>query len=98
MSSRNSYLTPALRREAPALFAALQQGRNLLSSDRHAPPERVRQVVRSALASHPDFQIEYIDVVDPVTLRELSPGHRPALLAAAVRLGSTRLIDNILVR
>lgn len=53
--------------------------------------------VRKVLAKTPDIQIEYIELVHPDTLQTLTVARRPALLAAAVRIGKTRLIDNIRV-
>lgn len=98
MSSRNTYLSVEDRALAPRLQVALQQGAKLLHSKDLMSPNAVTGAVRDALASTPKIQIEYVELVDPVSLQPLQSIHTPALLAAAVRLGQTRLIDNLLVR
>ncbi len=98
MSSRNAYLSPAERAQAPRLYQALQAGRKLLRSRSRMSPRAVCHKVKSILVSHPSFKIDYIELVDPVTLKRRTESKRPVLLAAAVFLGRTRLIDNILVR
>jgi pantoate--beta-alanine ligase len=97
MSSRNTYLSAEQRLQAPRLYAALQYGRKLLRSEPFMSPRAVCQRVVSTLAAHPPFRIDYIELVDPVTLQPLTKNRRPALLAAAVFLGKTRLIDNVTI-
>ena len=97
MSSRNAYLSPYERAQAPRLYRALQAGRKLLTSRPFMSPRAVCRNVVSILAAHPPFRIDYVDVVDPVTLQSLGRTRKPALLAAAVTLGKTRLIDNIYI-
>lgn len=97
MSSRNAYLDPAERAQAPRLYRALQHGRKLLTSRPPMSPRAVCKNVRSILTAHPKFKIDYIEVVDPMTLKRRTTFQKPVLLAAAVYLGRTRLIDNVLV-
>lgn len=98
MSSRNAYLSAADRRIAPNLYVSLQQGAKSLASHRQMRAKDVVHAVEKSLSRTPEIRIEYVELVDPVSLQRLSIARRPALLAAAVRLGQTRLIDNILVR
>jgi pantoate--beta-alanine ligase len=98
MSSRNAYLSVEERALAPLLHVSLQQGAKLLLSKRSMSPKALIGAVRDVLSSTPKIRIEYVQLVDPVTLQTLKAARRPALLAAAVRIGNTRLIDNILVR
>jgi pantoate--beta-alanine ligase len=94
LSSRNSYLTPEQRAAAPAIFRALGAAEALFEGgERDA--EALRQVMRATLADEPDLQIDYVSVADPETLRELQIVEREALASMAVRLGKTRLIDNL---
>ncbi|MDB5436003.1 MAG: pantoate--beta-alanine ligase, partial [Phenylobacterium sp.] len=96
LSSRNSYLTPEQRAAAPAIFRALTAARVLFEGgERDA--EAVRQAMRATIAAEPDMRIDYVSVADPETLRELSTVDRAALASMAVRLGATRLIDNLLL-
>lgn len=98
-SSRNLYLTPDERRRAGALFAALHRARVRLSlgaSPRETIAEAERLLRRSGFE-----KIDYIELVDPVTLtalpdEPLTKGQEARILAAAW-MGSTRLIDNISV-
>jgi pantoate--beta-alanine ligase len=96
LSSRNSYLTPEQRAAAPAIFRALTAARVLFEGgERDA--EAVRQAMRATVAAEPDMRVDYVSVADPETLRELSTVDRAALASMAVRLGATRLIDNLLL-
>jgi len=97
LSSRNAYLTPPQRAQAPALSASLAAAERLIRAE--APPaEAVRAQVRRHLAAHaPDGRIDYVEVVDPEALTAVARARPPVLVALAVRFGSTRLIDNVLV-
>lgn len=96
MSSRNAYLSGEERREAPLLHAALrtiQQG--LADGERRSTTlvERAREV----LARGKHVRVDYVEIVDPLTLRRKGTVTGPVLVAAAVFVGSTRLIDNIVL-
>jgi pantoate--beta-alanine ligase len=96
LSSRNSYLTPEQRAAALAIFRALTAARVLFDGgERDA--ELLRRAMRATLAAQPDMRIDYVSVADPETLQELSRVDRAALASMAVRLGATRLIDNLLL-
>ncbi|MEI7838049.1 MAG: pantoate--beta-alanine ligase, partial [Planctomycetota bacterium] len=97
MSSRNVYLTPAQRRQAPALYGALQRGRDLIARS-HPPAEQVAQAMRRHLAADaPDGQIDYVAIVNPSTLENVESTDGPVAMALAVRLGRARLIDNVVI-
>ena len=95
-SSRNVYLTDGQRRKAPVLFHALQSGRLLVEGG-----ESRRRVViaamRDALKSVDPEDIDYIEAVSADRLSEDEELQGAILLAAAVRFGRARLIDNVLV-
>ena len=97
LSSRNTYLSPEERRLAPKVYAALQYGRKLLRSRTTMSPQAICQQVRKKLASTSEFKIEYCELLHPDSLQTLRSLKGSKLLAVAVRLGTTRLIDNILV-
>lgn len=94
-SSRNQYLTAEQRAQAPALHAALVHAALLYSQGERSAPVLVESV-RSTLATlAPLANPEYITVSNADTLEPLDgPIAAPALLALAVRFGTTRLIDN----
>lgn len=96
LSSRNAYLSPSERREAAKLYAALQEGRKLLRSVRN--PHVIIHKVKSILLTIPQVAIDYVELVDSHTLQPVRPLKGSLLLAAAVKVGKTRLIDNILIQ
>jgi pantoate--beta-alanine ligase len=96
LSSRNSYLTPDQRAAAPAIYQALSATRALFDAGER-DPEALREAVRARLGREPSIQIDYVSVAGPVSLRELSAVEGAALASVAVRLGGTRLIDNVML-
>jgi pantoate--beta-alanine ligase len=95
-SSRNVYLSPEERRVAPALYSALTQARALWQEgEREA--ETLRQAVRARLADEPLIRLDYVSVADAATMQELAVIDRPAILSLAAWLGTTRLIDAVLL-
>ncbi|MEE2789132.1 MAG: pantoate--beta-alanine ligase [Myxococcota bacterium] len=97
MSSRNSYLSPEARRQARALSQALDVAEALwLDGERH--PARLSDAMKSTIHQHQHCRIEYVEVCDPETLISLTdPVARTCLLALAVSVDGTRLIDNRLL-
>jgi len=97
LSSRNAYLSPAERSQAPVIHNTLTEAaaktRAGLASRRRLENWMRSRIERASLA-----KIDYAVAVDPETLQPKSPEQRPLLLAAAVYFGRTRLIDNQLVR
>jgi pantoate--beta-alanine ligase len=94
MSSRNAYLSSAERQAAVVLWRSLCRARELFEGgERRA--EAVRQAIRSVLAEEPLAQVEYVSVAAAETLQELEALAGPALVSLAVRMGRTRLIDNV---
>ena len=94
MSSRNSYLSPEQRRAATVLFRALALARQLREGG-EADAENIRRRMTSLIQAEPLAQVDYVSIADAVTLEELNSIDRPALALLAVRIGKTRLIDNM---
>ena len=91
LSSRNAYLSPEERLEAPVIRRAL-----LLARDApRARPADIERLVRRAIAKAPLARIDYIEVLDARTLEKPGPATRELVIACAVWFGRTRLIDNI---
>jgi len=91
MSSRNSYLSPDQRALAPVLQRALRAGeRELASRNVEWVESAMRDVAKGV-------DVDYLVLVDPETFEVPSDFERDLLLAGAVRIGKTRLIDNIRV-
>jgi pantoate--beta-alanine ligase len=93
LSSRNVHLSPAERAAAPVLYRALTAARQAWAGGERSA-EVLRQTMHRTLAAEPLADVDYVSVADAQTLEELEQVERPALLSLAVRLGSTRLIDN----
>ena len=91
LSSRNSYLDPDERKAATVLYRALSLAEDLATSD----AEEIRSRMRKIIQTEPLAEIEYVSVADAETLEELDAVSGPALVSLAVRIGRTRLIDNV---
>ena len=96
MSSRNAYLTPREREAATALFRALSAAASAYQRGVR-DGGALRAAMLDLLRAEPLAESDYVSVADPVTLAELQMVERGALLSLAVRVGKTRLIDNLLV-
>lgn len=96
-SSRNVYLTPHERQEAPVLYRALQKGRALIEQGERRP-EAVIAAMQAVIADAPHAQIDYVEIVHPERIQPVQTLFGEVLLALAVRFGKTRLIDNTIVR
>jgi pantoate--beta-alanine ligase len=97
MSSRNAYMNEAERAAAPVVFRCLKEASGLIKSGIIDATHIQRTMQERILAEPAVSGVDYIGVYDPATLNELSQLKDEVLLAAAVKIGKTRLIDNILV-
>ena len=96
MSSRNSYLTPEQRSNAVSLYKSLKQSKKLVESG-IKEAKRIIDAAYALIKSHPETTIDYIAICDPETLADMETIDRPALMALAVSIGKTRLIDNMIL-
>jgi pantoate--beta-alanine ligase len=97
MSSRNAYLSPADRRRALVLSAALAEARGRIEAgERDAA--KIRDLLRQRLNKADGVEVQYAAVVDPDTLADLDRIGTQVLVALAGKVGATRLIDNVLLR
>lgn len=94
MSSRNQYLSPDERRDALVLFQSERLAQQLVDSG-ETDAARITQAMRDHILRVPYAKIDYVAIVDPETLQEVSTVNRPVRAILAVRLGGTRLIDNM---
>jgi pantoate--beta-alanine ligase len=93
MSSRNAYLSAPERTAARCLSRALAAGRAAFSGGARRA-DAVLERVRAVLAAEPLARVDYAELVDAASIEPLDRIDRPALLALAVFIGRTRLIDN----
>jgi pantoate--beta-alanine ligase len=96
MSSRNSYLSPSQRKQAVCLYEGLRKAQELFMTH-ETDVEKYIRFIADTISIESGINPEYIRLVDPDTLRDLSAVHGPALAILAVRIGQTRLIDNALM-
>jgi len=96
MSSRNVYLSPDERLIAPLLSQALRVGRQMIVSGMN-DVAAIERIMRQTIEQAPTIHVEYLAVCDTDSLEPLSVVEARAVLLGAVRIGSIRLIDNLLV-
>jgi len=96
MSSRNNYLTPKQRPAALTLYKTLVKAKDLLKNGVKDAGEII-QVATELITSHPETKIDYISICDPEHLENIKTIDKPALMALAVNVGKTRLIDNMIL-
>ncbi len=95
MSSRNIFLNPRERQAAPVLYRSLCLAQGMYKSgERNAG--KIREAMMKLIQKEPLAQIDHVSIAHPETLEELEELAGPALVSLAVRIGPTRLIDNIL--
>jgi pantoate--beta-alanine ligase len=96
MSSRNVYLSPEERKRALVLHHALARVRELANPRTVSAPELIA-AAQQVFATEPDVRVDYIAIVDPDELTPLPDVNQGALVAVAAFVGTTRLIDNIVL-
>lgn len=95
MSSRNTYLNDAERKAALILHKSLMLGKEMIEQgERDA--SQIKKAVISSIESEPLAKIDYVEIVNPDTMENIDAIGDLALIATAVYIGKTRLIDNIL--
>ncbi len=96
MSSRNAYLDPEQRQAATVLYRALTLAQRLwLQGERDA--EHLHRQMTDLIQKQPLATIDYVSIADAETLDELDTVKPPALASLAVKIGKTRLIDNVVL-
>lgn len=94
LSSRNQHLTPDERQKAPVLYRALQEAARLVRLENRRASDVVEQAL-STIPADPGIRLEYLQIVDPVSLQPVDEIGGRVLIAGALWVGSTRLIDNV---
>lgn len=97
MSSRNVYLDAEQRKTAPIIYKTLLEASNLIKSG-IIDGRQIQKIMQERILKEPAVtKIDYIGVYDPITLEEIYDIKKDVLLAAAICIGSTRLIDNTIL-
>lgn len=96
MSSRNVYLSPSEREDATVLRKSLLAAEDMFRKGERNAPALLRSV-KSMIESKPSARVDYVSLADPETLQSIGEARSGALLAVAVFVGKTRLIDNLIL-
>ncbi len=96
VSSRNKYLTEEERKDSVLIYKSLEKCREMIESGTK-DTETIVAAMREVFSRAPSIQIQYVSIVDAETLESLDKVRGRVLAAVAGRLGSARLIDNIMV-
>jgi pantoate--beta-alanine ligase len=96
MSSRNVYLTPEERQQAPVIFQSLNKARAMWTAG-EKDSGRIKQAMIELIQQKPLGRIEYISLAGALSLKELEKAEPPAVISMVVKFGKTRLLDNILL-
>ena len=97
MSSRNVYLSPQERQEAPILYQALRHAKECIKQGEDSSASIINGI-KKYIAAHSSAKIQYVACVDMDSLEPLNKIKDNVLIALAVFLGKTRLIDNVIIR
>ncbi|WP_027408550.1 pantoate--beta-alanine ligase [Anoxybacteroides tepidamans] len=95
-SSRNVYLSPEERKEAPALYRALQKAQEAIKNGEREPAA-IRDLVIDYIQTNTNGVIDYVEVYSYPELKPVAPLSGKIIIAIAVRFTNARLIDNITV-
>jgi pantoate--beta-alanine ligase len=96
MSSRNAYLDPQQRKQALVLYRALMRVQ-FLADRGERNVTKLLDTGKQVIAEEPGARLDYLEIVDPDTLDPVDDLSRGALAAVAAWVGTTRLIDNLLL-
>ena len=96
MSSRNVYLDSQQRRSALILYRSLQRVEELFRNGERDSAKLIA-AAKEVFEQEPSVRLDYFEIVDPESLEEVSAIFKPALAAVAAFVGTTRLIDNVVL-
>jgi pantoate--beta-alanine ligase len=96
MSSRNRFLNDQERKDAPILYESLQKG---VSEYRRGitDPKKIIDITLKSILKNPRVTVDYINLSDPETLHDLDVIDKGAIFSGVIRVGKTRILDNILL-
>lgn len=97
-SSRNTYLSAEERSAARVLYRSITAAQEMIAaSDDEVPADEVLELMRGVVSAEPAAKIDYIEAVDSISLMPVEYVKKGTLIALAVYIGKTRLIDNFTV-
>ena len=96
MSSRNAYLDPQQRKSALVLYRSLRRVQEVFRQGTRNVSELIGAGIQT-MAEDPAVRIDYFEVINPETLDPITEVKQPSLVALAAFVGTTRLIDNLVL-
>jgi pantoate--beta-alanine ligase len=96
MSSRNAYLNPKQRRQALVLIQSLREAKSAVDAGEH-DARKLAEIGARVIAAESGAKLDYFVVVDPDTLEPVKSVNHGTLVAVAAYVGTTRLIDNMVL-
>ena len=96
LSSRNAYLSPKQRTQALVLYRALMRVQTLADTGEH-DAAKLAAAGKEVMAEESEAKLDYFEIVNPDTLEPVTHVKNGALVAVAAWLGTTRLIDNVVL-
>ena len=96
MSSRNQYLSPEKRRSALSLKKSLELAHDMFDKG-EKDAIKIKSAIEKLILSFSYTEIDYVTICDPITMEDIDNLEEQSLIALAVRVGKTRLIDNALI-
>lgn len=97
LSSRNTYLSEDERKQAPVLYKSLVKAKEAIENGERVS-ENIIELIEDTISEAKDAVIDYVEVVSNETLKPIEKIEGEVLIALAVKIGKTRLIDNVVVR
>ncbi|MCX5781756.1 MAG: pantoate--beta-alanine ligase [Elusimicrobia bacterium] len=97
LSSRNQYLSISQHNDSPMIYQSLQSARDLIKSKKAKNAEKITKILKKNLLKIPDSKIDYISILNAKNMGPLNLIKPPIVIAVAVWVGKTRLIDNIVI-
>ena len=96
MSSRNRFLSEQERKDAPILYEALEKG---LSEFKKGilDPKQIIEIATNTISKNPRVVLDYLSISDPNTLSDSKTLDNGAIFSGAIRVGKTRILDNLLL-
>lgn len=96
VSSRNAYLSPQERQAALVLYRSLWLAQQMYGQE-ELKSSVIKEAIQDIIRTEPMAHLEYVSIASPDTLDEIDTIREPALVSLAVRIGKTRLIDNVVL-
>ncbi len=96
MSSRNKFLSESHRKSALVLYRCLSEAQRMVAEG-ETDPQKIITMSEAAINAETDTAIDYIAICHPDTLDDVHVIDQPAVMALAVKVGGTRLIDNLML-